>query len=64
MNIYYKNRDHFGDNDYHLVSMEQMAEYAKKDNFEQENIYFHTAEIVRLDKIEDGNFYFSLRDYN
>ena len=61
--IYYKNREHFGDNEYHLVSTEQMAEYAKKDNFEQETIYFHVAEVVRLDKIEDGNFYFSLKDF-
>lgn len=62
--IYYKNREHFGDNEYHLVSMEQMAGYAKKDNFEQETVYFHVAEVIRLDKIEDGDFYFSLRDYN
>lgn len=62
--IYYKNREHFGDNEYHLVSMKQMAGYAKEDNFEQENIYFHTAEVIRLDKIEDGNFYFSLKNYN
>ena len=61
--IYYKNCEHFGDNDYHLVSMEQMAEYARGDNFEQENVHFHTAEVVRLDKIENGNFYFSLRDF-
>lgn len=61
--IYYKNRDHFDDNEYHLVSMEQMAEYAKKDNFERETVYFHIAEIIRLDKIEDGNFYFSLRGF-
>ena len=64
MNIYYKNRDHFGDNEYHLISMEQMAEYAKKDNLEHENIYFHIAEVVRLDKIENGDLYFSLRGYN
>ena len=64
MNIYYKNRDHFNDNDYHLVSMEQMADYAHKDNHELETVYFHVAEVVRLDKIEGGNFYFSLRDYN
>ena len=64
MNIYYKNREHFGDNEYHLISMEQMAEYAKRDSIEQETVYFHIAEVVRLDKIEDGNFYFSLRDYN
>lgn len=62
--IYYKNREHFGDNEYHLVSMEEMAKYAKKDNHELETVYFHVAEVVRLDKIEDGNFYFSLRDYN
>lgn len=62
--IYYKNREHFGDNEYHLVSMEQMAEYAKRDNIEQETVYFHFAEVIRLDKIEDGNLYFSLRDYN
>ena len=62
--IYYKSRDHFGDNEYHLVSMEQMAEYAKKDNFERETVYFHIAEVVRLDKIENGNFYFSLKYYN
>lgn len=62
--IYYKNREHFGDNEYHLVSMEQMAGYAQWDNFKQETVYFHTAEVVRLDKIEDGNFYFSLEAYN
>ena len=62
--IYYKNREHFGDDEYHPISAEQMAEYAKKDNIEQETVYFHFAEVVRLDKIEDGNFYFSLRDYN
>lgn len=63
MNIYYKNRDHFGDNEYHLISMEQMAEYVQRDNFEQETIYFHTAEVVRLDKIENGDLYFSLKNY-
>lgn len=62
--IYYKNYDRFADHEYHLVSTEQMAEYAKEDNFEQESIYFHVADVVRLDKIENGNFYFSLRDYN
>ena len=62
--IYYKSRDHFGDNEYHLVSMGQMAEYAKKDNVERETVYFHFAEVVRLDKIENGNFYFSLKCYN
>lgn len=63
MDIYYKNRDRFKDNEYHLVSMEQMAEYVQKDNFEQETIYFHIAEVVRLDKVENGNLYFSLRGY-
>lgn len=62
--IYYKNRDRFPDNKYHLVSMEQMVEYAKRDNCEQETAYFHFAEVVRLDKIENGNFYFSLKCYN
>lgn len=62
--IYYKNPDRFPDNEYHLVSMEQMAQYAQRDNFEQETAYFHFAEVVRLDKIENGNFYFSLRNYN
>ena len=61
--IYYKNCYRFGDDEYHLVSTEQMAEYTEKDNFEQETIYFHVAEVVRLDKIEDGNFYFSLRNF-
>lgn len=61
--IYYKNHDRFEDNEYHLVSTEEMAKYAKRDNFEQETVYFHTAEVVRLDKIEDGNFYFSFRNY-
>ncbi|MBO5730150.1 MAG: hypothetical protein J6R67_03040 [Treponema sp.] len=62
--IYYKNREHFGNDEYHLVSAEQMAKYAERDNYEQETPYFHFAEVVRLDKIEDGNFYFSLRSYN
>lgn len=63
MNIYYKNHDRFEDNEYHLVSAEQMTEYAKKDNFEQETLYFHIAEVVRLDKVENGDLYFSLRSY-
>lgn len=62
--IYYKNPDRFADNEYHSVSMEWMAKYAQWDNFKQETVYFHTAEVVRLDKIEDGNFYFSLEVYN
>lgn len=64
MKIFYSNRDRFPDHDYHEVSLEEMAKFVQEDSDKVETPYFNFVEAVCLDKVEDGNLYFSQQTYN